>query len=118
MPQDVQFQKVVVDGMVVKMRRHNVRGHIVGWVLYRGERIDGLSNGQHNDPAGMLSGGPADAGAPQYNPVDLTVSLAAPPLFIVFFYITKCCFICQRSDSSCPVCLPGAKDHLGIFMCL
>ena len=77
--ENIELQQVVVDGMVIEMRRYRVRRHIVCRMLHRGKGIDLLSDRQNNDTARMLSGGPAHADTALHDPVDLTVSLAGCP---------------------------------------
>ena len=108
----------MVDGMVIEMRRHRIRRHIVGRMLHRRKGINGLAQRQYNNTARVLARGPADTGTALHDPVDLTVPLAGAALFIVFFYIAKCCLVCQRTDGSRTEGLTCTEDNLRIFVCL
>ena len=43
--ENIQLQQVVVDGVVIKMGRDDVRGHIVGRMLHRRKGMDLLARG-------------------------------------------------------------------------
>ena len=60
MPQNVKFQKVVVNGMVIKMSRNNIRSHIICRVLYRCKLIDVMPVRQYHNSSRMLSRTPSD----------------------------------------------------------
>ena len=98
------------------MSRHNIRRRIVCRMLHRRKGVDRLPDGQHDDSARMLAGGPPDARASRDDPVDLAVPLTAAPFLIVSFYIAERCLVRQRSDGSRPVGLSGAEDYFRIFM--
>ena len=104
--------------MVIKMRGHDICGHIIGRMLHRCKGIDGLPQRQDDDAARMLTGGPADSGTAGNDPVDLTVPLTGSPFFIVSFYITERCFIRQSTHCTGPVGLSGTEDDLRILCAL
>ena len=64
MTQDIQFQQVMIDGMVVEMCCRDPAFHIVGRMLHRREFIDVVSVRKDDNTAGMLSGTPPDPGTP------------------------------------------------------
>ena len=41
--ENIKLQQVVVDGVVIEMRRDRLRRHIIRRMLYRGKRIDHLA---------------------------------------------------------------------------
>ena len=100
------------------MSRYRIRRHIVGRMLHWSKRIDRFSQRQHNDTARVLPCSSADTCTALHDPVDLTVPLAGAALFIVFFYIAKCCLVCQRTDGSRPEGLTCTEDNFCIFVCL
>ena len=98
------------------MGRNNVRRHIVCRMLDRGKGIDFFPHRQYDYAARMLPGGPADAYASLYDPVDLAKTLVDAALFVVALDLAERCLICQRTDGPRAERLPGAENHLGIFM--
>ena len=62
MSQNIELQQIVINGMIVKMRRDDIRRHIIRRVLHRRERIDFFTNRQNDDTARVLSCTPPDAG--------------------------------------------------------
>ena len=64
----------------------------------------------------MLPCRPAHADTALYNTVDLTVSLADLTLFIIFFHITKCGLVCQRTDRAGTEGLTFSENNLRILM--
>ena len=102
--------------MVIKMCSDDIRHHIVCRMLHRSKRVDLLPDRKYDDTARMLPCRPAHTDTTLYNTVDLTVSLADLTLFIIFFHITKCGLVCQRTDRAGTEGLTGAENYLRIFM--
>ena len=116
MSEDIELQEVVIDGVIVKMRRDNVRGHIVGRMLNRRKGMDFLSVGQHHDTARMLACGTAHAHTALHDPVDLTVPLVLASFLVIILHITEGRLVRQRADGSGPEGLSLSENHLGVFM--
>ncbi len=116
MPQDIQLQQVMVDGMVVKMRGHDIRRHIISRMLHRSKGIDLLAKRQYDDTARMLPGTPPDPRTSKHDPVDLALTLPLPPLGKIILHIAERRLIRQRSNGSRAICLTGSKDNLCILM--
>ena len=116
MPQYIQLQQILIDGVVIKMGGDDIRIHIIGRVLYRREGVDILSDGEHDDTAGVLSCGTADTGTSFHDPVHLTVPFMDTVLLIIFFHIAKSRLGRQRTDGPGTEGLACAKDNLRIFM--
>ena len=114
--ENIEFQQVVVDGMVIEMGRDRLRGHIVRRMLYRGKRIDHLAERQNNDTSRMLSRCTPYADTPLNDPVDLTVSLPFPMLLKVILHIAVGRLICQSTDSTRTKRLSFTEDNLRIVM--
>ena len=104
----------MVDGVIVKMRRDDIRLRVVRRMLHRGERVDLLPHRQHDNAAGMLPRRPADAHAAQHDALHLTVALGRAMLLAVPLNIAIRRLIGQRSDRPRPVRLPVPKNHFGI----
>ena len=116
MPQNIQFQKVVVNLMVVKVGGNNGTFRIIGRMLYRRKGIDILSVGKHHNTAGMLSGGSSDSGDSRYQTIQLRSSLLFSPLFIKFLNHTIGGFFSQSTDSSRLVGIFLSENGSGISM--
>ena len=116
MSENIEFQQVVVDGMVIEMGRDRLRGHIVRRMLYRGKRIDHLAERQNNDTSRMLSRCTPYADTPLNDPVDLTVPLPFPMLLKVILHIAVGRLICQSTDGPRTERLPFTEDNLRIVM--
>ena len=115
-PQDIQLQQVVVNGMVVKVGGHRGGGHIIGRVLYRGKGIDFLAQGKYDNTARVLSRGAAHAHAALHDPVDLAIALPCPPLLIILLHITESRLIRQCADGAGTEGLPLSKNDLGVIV--
>ncbi len=100
--QNIQLQQVVVNGVVVKVGRDGLGGHIVGRVLHRGEGIDHLSQGKDDDTARVLSRGAPYAHTALNDPVDLTVSLPLPMLLKIVLHIAVGRLVRQGTDGPRP----------------
>ena len=118
MPQNVQLQQVVVNGVIVKMGGDDVRGHIVGRMLHRCKLIDAVSVRKYYDSSRMLSGTSPDSGTSFCNSFNLTTTLSLTTFFIIVFHKSICCLICQRTDRSGFECMTLTKENLCIFMSL
>ena len=104
--------------MVIKMSRHDIGRIIIGGMLDRRKGINVLTEGKHDNPAGMLPGRPPDSGTPPYDAVNLTVPLVDTPLLVIILHIAKCCFFCQCTYSAGSKGLSSAKNNLCIGMSL
>ncbi len=102
--------------MVFKMRRNNIRPHIVCRMLDRRKRIDFLPHWEHDDAARMLPGRTPDADTALHNPVNFTKTLMNAALLVIALDIAKRGFICQCTDRARPKRLPGAENNLGILV--
>ena len=116
MPQNIQLQQVVVNLVIIKMRRNNIRRHIIGRMLYRSKRVDFLSHRKYNDTTRMLSGRTLDAGTSNRNTVNFTAALGNAALFKIFAHKSICRLIRYRTNGSRTVRLSIAKDNLSILM--
>ena len=114
MSENIELQEVVVDGMVVKMRRYNIRCHIVCRVLHRCERINLLAKRQNDNTARMLPRCPSHAGTSFYDTVDLAGTLPLAAFFVIIFHVTKCRLLGKRTDCSGTVSLAFSENNLGI----
>ena len=106
----------MVDGVIVKVGRYGLRGHIVRRVLDRGKGIDHLPQRKNDNAARMLSRSPSHADTALHDPVDLTVSLPLSVLLKIVLYITKGRLIRQCTDGSGPEGLALTENNLGIIM--
>ena len=116
MSQNVQLEQVMVDGMVVKMGRDDVRRHIVGRMLDGRKGIDLLAQGQDYDTARMLARGPADTGTALQEPFDLAVALMDLFPLKVVLYIPVGCFVRYRRDGAGLKSLAVAENNFRVFM--
>ena len=114
MSENIELQEVVVDGMVVKMRRYNIRCHIVCRVLHRCERINLLAKRQNDNTARMLPRCPSHAGTSFYDTVDLAGTLPLAAFFVIIFHVTKCRLLGKRTNCSGTVSLAFSENNLGI----
>ena len=118
MSENIKFQKVMVNGMVIKMCRCNATFHIVGRMLHRCKLIDAVSVRKYYDSSRMLSGTSPDSGTSFCNSFNLTATLSLTTFFIIVFHKSICCLICQRTDRSGFECMTLTKENLCIFMSL
>lgn len=118
MPQNVKFEQIMVNRMVIKMCCNRIRCHIVCGMLYRCERIDLLPHWQHDNPARMLSRGAPHAHAAFHNTVDLAGPFVFSALFIIVLHIAESSLVRQRTDRPGAKGLAISKDNLRIFVCL
>ena len=118
MSENIQLQKVSVDGMVIKMRCDDVTEFIVGRMLHRRKFLNLLPFRKYNDTSRMLAGRSSDAGTPLYDSVDLTVTFMLPVFLVIIFHITERRFLRQRANRSCLKGLPFSENNLRIFVCI
>ena len=100
MSQNIQFQQIVVNGVVVEVGGNNSALHIIGRMLHRCKLIDIMSVRENNNSSRVLSRTSPDPGTSLGNPFDLTLPLALPVLLIIVFHKAIGRLICQSSDSS------------------
>ena len=91
-------------------------GHIVGRMLHRRKGVDLLPQRQHDDASRMLSRSAPHSHAALDDAVDLTVSLAAAPLLVVFLHIAEGRLVRQGADGPRPEGLALAKDDLRVVV--
>ena len=116
MSENIEFQQVMIDRMVIEMGRHDIGFHIVGRMLYRSKRVNILSHRQHDDAARMLPRASSDARTPHDKAIDLTGPFPHPMIFIIIFHIAKSRLIRQRTDRTRAVSLPVTENNFRIFM--
>ena len=116
MPENIEFQQVVVDRVVIKMCGDCRSRHIVCRMLYQGKSIDLLSHRKYNDTSRMLSGRSADADTSLYDTVDLTVSLVDTALLVIILDITECRFIGKCTDRTGTEGLSLTENNLTVRM--
>ena len=63
MSKNIQFQKVMVNGMIIEMGCNNLGCLVIGRMLNRCEGINLFTMGHNNDTAGMLTGCTSDTDA-------------------------------------------------------
>ena len=114
--ENIKLQQVVVDGVVIEMRRDRLRRHIIRRMLYRGKRIDHLAERQNNDTSRMLSRCTPDADTSLNDPVDLTISLSLSMLLKIIFHISVGRLICQSTDGTRTERLSFTEDNLRVIM--
>ena len=117
MTENIKFQKVMVNTVVIEMCCNDIGCHIICRMLYRGKRMYLFSVWQYNNSAGMLSCWTFNAYASVYNSVDFTTSFTFALFFVIFFYITIYRFICKCSYGSCLICLSFSENYFNIGMC-
>ena len=100
------------------MGGNNITVHIICRVLNRGKFLNIPTNGKNNNSSRMLSCSTSDTCTSLHNSVDFTVTFSLTSFFIIIFHITKGCFLCQSTDSSCLKSLSCTKNNLYITMCL
>ena len=118
MPQNIQLQQVMINGMVIKVSCNNVRLRIISRMLHRCKRINFFSQRKYDNSSRMLTGTSSNSSTSLYNPVNFTVSFSLSALLIIVLYISKCRLIRQCSNGSGTVSLTGSKNNLRIFMCI
>ncbi len=106
----------MVDGVVIKVRRHDVGGHIVGRMLHRRKGVDLLSKRQNHDAAGVLPRRPPDARAALCEALELTAALADPAVLAVSERVAVGRLVRHRRDGPCLEGLLVAEDYLRIRM--
>ena len=116
MSQNIQLQQVMVDGMVIKVRRHNIRCRIICRMLHRSKGINILPQGKYDNSSRMLSGTSSDSGTSLHDPVNFADTLSRTPLLIIIAHKSKCRLIRQRTDGSGTVSLPVTENNLRIFV--
>ena len=114
--ENIQLQKVVIDGVIVKMGRDDAALHIVRRMLNRRKFINIMAVGEHNDAARMLSGTAPDPGTSFRDPLDLAAALALFPLLVIVLYKTVSRLVGQRTDGPGLECMPFPEKHFRIFM--
>ena len=117
MTENIKFQQVMVDGMVLKMCCNNIGCCVVRRMLDRRERINLLMLWQHDHTTRMLSGCTFHACQSQSDTFHLTTPFYLLMLFVIFVHISKCGFLCQRTNRSRTECLSLSKKFLCISMC-
>ena len=114
MSENIQFQKVVVDGVIIKVGRDNIRLHIVGRMLHRREGMDLLAQGQNDDSAGVLARGTAHTYAALGQTADLAVSLLLAFVLKIMLHITESRLLGHRCNRPRPESLAFTENNLRI----
>ena len=114
MTENIQLQKIVVYGVIIKMSGDNLG--VLRWVLYGCKGVHILSHRKHDYTARVLSRGSFDAYTACNNAVDLAVFFRLIFLFKVFFDISESGLIRETGYRSRAVGLPLAEDDLRVFM--
>ena len=116
MPEYIEFQQVMIDGVVIKMGSDRHGRHIVSRPLHGSEGINFLPVGKHDDTAGMLSRGSSHPDTALDDTVNLTVPFMYAVFLVVILHIAICRLIGQRTDGSGPEGLAFAEDNLRIVV--
>ena len=116
MSKNIQFQKVMVNGMIIEMGGNNLGCLVIGRMLNRCEGINLFTMGHNNDTAGMLTGCTSDTDASAGNPVQLAGTFMLFMLFVIMHGITVSRLICQCTNGSRTESLAFTEDNLRISM--
>ena len=111
MPEHVELQDVVVNGMIVKVGGDNLLGGVVRRVLHRREILDVERCGHHHDAAGVLPRGSFDAGAAANEPLFLGARHHAAALLEVFLHIAIGRLLCDGGDGAGPKHVPRCEQR-------
>ena len=114
MAQLVQFQQGVVEVLEFEVGGQKAPRHVVRRVLDGAEIVDFVGVGHHHHAAGVLAGGPLDAGAAQGQPVFLGVIDGAAPLLQVLFHIAVGGFVLDARDGARLKDVGLAEEFLGV----
>ena len=114
MAQDIQLQQVVIDLMIVKMRRDGIL--ILRGMLNRREGVDLLPVGKNNDAARMLPCRLAHVYAAVRDPDHLRRPLVFPVILKILFHISERRLVRDARNRAGPEGLSGPEDHLRIFV--
>ena len=106
----------MIDGMVVKVCRYGIRGHIIRGMLHRGKGVDILSERQHDDSTGMLAGTASYTGTSGSNTVDLAGPLMNATFFKIILHIAEGGLIRQGCNGSGTEGLTRTENNLRVFM--
>ena len=116
MPQVIQLENGIVNGMEVEMRRQDVGIGIVRRMLHRGEILGFPVVGHDHHAAGVLAGGAFDATAAKRQPVDLGVIQHHAPILRVFADEAIGGLIRQCGDGAGLEHVVAAEQRLRVFM--
>src|SRR5699024_1906003 len=97
------------------MGRNDIRIHIICRMLHRGKGVDVLTVRKNDNSSRMLPCTSPDSRTSLYDPVDLTVSLPAAPLFIIVLHKSECGLVRQGTDGPRAERLPFSKDDFRIL---
>ena len=109
MSQNIEFEKVLIDRVIIKMRRHDTRFHIIGRVLDRCEGIDVFSVRHNDNTTRMLSCAASDARTAVFKAFYLAFTGRTALLVKIASDVAKGRLILDRADRSGFKCLPFAK---------
>ena len=110
--QYIKFQKISINGMIIKMCGNDIAVHIIGWMLDRCKLLDLLTHWKYDDTSRVLACGTANSSTPLYDSVNFTVSLMLTAFLIVVFHITESGFFRKGTNGSCLESLPLSKNNL------
>ena len=114
--EDIQFQQVMINGVVIKMRRDDPALHIVSRMLYRSKFIDVMTVRKHHNTAGMLPGTAPDPGAAYRDPLNLTAALPLLTFLIIILYKSISRLVSQRADRSRLKSVSFTEQDFCVFM--
>ena len=114
MSENIQFQEVVVNLVIIKVRRDRV--FILGRVLNRCKCVNLLSVGQNDDTARMLPGRFPDADTAIRQALDLRRPFFLPMILKVPEHITVRILVRHTRHRSGSKRLPCAEDYLRIMV--
>ena len=114
--EDIQFQQVVVNGMVVKMCCDDPALHIVSRMLYRSKFIDVMSVRKYDNTSRMLPGTAPDPGAAYRDPLNLTAAFPLLTFLIIILYKSISRLVSQRADRSRFKSMSFTEQYLCVFM--
>ena len=115
-PQNIQLQQVLIDRMIIKMCRDNVRFHVVGRMLYRTELIDLMTVRHDDDTPRMLSRSLFDPCTAVRQTIHLSLVDADLPLFKISRHITIGDPVLDRTDGSCFIYIFLAENLFDILL--
>src|SRR5665647_1983934 len=112
----IQFQKIFIDGMVVKMRRNGFSRCVIRRMLNGTEFIDFMPSGNYDDSSRMLACCSSDSCATLGQSFNLPLVNSLLPVFKIFHDKAKGCFSSYSSYCSRPEIVFLAKNFFHIFM--
>ena len=109
--ENIQFQQVRIDFMVIEMGCNNIGGRIVCRMLNRTELINFMIVWANYNASRMLTRGSLYTGAVNSQPLFFVFVGWNIPLFEILGNIAECGFVCNSTYSSCLKYIFIAKDR-------